>query len=78
MSMKYLNDLIGKRTRDLPAYSAVPQPTALPNTADIKTDVLEIKLGVGWAVFELDVVVNVFYFTNRCTTYKCSSKLKLT
>ena len=30
MSIKYSNDTIGNRTRDLPACSAVPQPTALP------------------------------------------------
>jgi hypothetical protein len=28
--MKNSNDTIGNRTRDLPACSAVPQPTALP------------------------------------------------
>ena len=28
--MKNSNDTIGNRTRDLPAYSAVPQPTAPP------------------------------------------------
>ena len=26
--MKNFNDTVGNRTRDLPAYSAVPQPTA--------------------------------------------------
>jgi hypothetical protein len=30
MSMKKLNDTIGNQTRDLPACSAVPQPTAPP------------------------------------------------
>ena len=30
MSMKISNDTIGNRTRDLPACSVVPQPTALP------------------------------------------------
>jgi len=30
--MKNPNDSIGKRTRDLPAFSAVPQPTAPPST----------------------------------------------
>ena len=30
MSMKNSNDTIGNRTRDLPASSAVPQPTAPP------------------------------------------------
>jgi hypothetical protein len=29
--MKNCNDTIGNRTRDLPACSAVPQPTACPN-----------------------------------------------
>ena len=30
MSIKNSNDTIGNRTRDLPACSAVPQPTAPP------------------------------------------------
>ena len=30
MSMEKSSHTIGNRTRDLPAYSAVPQPTALP------------------------------------------------
>jgi hypothetical protein len=30
MSMKNSNDIIGNRTRDLPASSAVPQPIAPP------------------------------------------------
>jgi len=30
MSMKISNATIGNRIRDLPAYSAVPQPTAPP------------------------------------------------
>jgi len=30
MSMKNSNDNIGNRTRDLPACSAVPQPTVPP------------------------------------------------
>ena len=30
--MKNSSDTIGNRTRDLPACSAVPQPTALPRT----------------------------------------------
>ena len=31
MSKKDSNDIIGNRTRDLPACGAVPQPTALPS-----------------------------------------------
>ena len=30
MSMKNSNDTVGNRNRDLPAFSAVPQPTAPP------------------------------------------------
>jgi hypothetical protein len=30
MSIKNSNDTIGNRTRDLPVFSAVPQPTAPP------------------------------------------------
>ena len=36
MSMKNSSDTIGNRTRDLPACSAVPHPTALPRTPYIK------------------------------------------
>jgi len=32
MSMKKFNDAIGNRTHDLPACSAVPQPTAPPRS----------------------------------------------
>jgi hypothetical protein len=34
--MKNSNDIIGNRTRDLPACSAVPQPTALPRAPPTK------------------------------------------
>ena len=33
MSIKNFNDTIGNRTRDLPACTAVPQPTALPRAS---------------------------------------------
>ena len=35
--MENSNDTIGNRTRDLPACSAVPQPTAPPRAPDIKS-----------------------------------------
>ena len=35
MSMKNSNDTIGNRTHDLPACSAVPQPTAPPRAPKI-------------------------------------------
>jgi len=45
--MKKSSDTIGNRTRDLPAYSAVPQPTApprAPNAGEGKTKFLGQKL----------------------------------
>jgi len=39
MSMKNSNDTIGNRTRDLPACSAVPQPTA-PQRAPFSVSML--------------------------------------
>jgi len=42
--MKNFNDTIGNRTRDLPACSAVPQPTAPPRTPSIY--VLHVKIKV--------------------------------
>jgi hypothetical protein len=38
MSIKNTNDTIGNRTRDLPACSAVPQPTALRRDDDDDND----------------------------------------
>ena len=37
--MKNSNDTIGNRTRDLPACSAVPQPTAPPRTPTVLHDI---------------------------------------
>jgi hypothetical protein len=39
-SIEESNDLIGNRTRDLPACSIVPQPTTVPRDS---TDVLYVK-----------------------------------
>jgi hypothetical protein len=36
MSMKKSNDTIGNRTRDLPACSVVPQPTAPPRAPNLQ------------------------------------------
>ena len=43
MSMKNSNDTIGNRTRDLPACSAVPQPSALPGVTDLPKNMYAIK-----------------------------------
>jgi len=37
MSIKNSSDTIGNRTRDIPAYSAVPQSTALPRAPEKRT-----------------------------------------
>jgi hypothetical protein len=36
MSIKNANDTIGNKTSDLPACSAVPQPTALPHAPPLQ------------------------------------------
>jgi len=44
MSMRNPNNKIGNRTRDLPTFSAVPQPTAPPRTPRKKLQVLLLIL----------------------------------
>jgi hypothetical protein len=41
MSIKNSNDIIGNRTRDLPACIAVPQPTAPPLTPACELDLFK-------------------------------------
>jgi hypothetical protein len=43
MSMKYPNDTIGNRIRDLPARSTVPQPNALTRVPHYTIRVIEYK-----------------------------------
>jgi len=43
MSMKKSNDTTGNRTRDLPACSAVPHPTASPRALNLTTIYFEIS-----------------------------------
>jgi hypothetical protein len=56
--MKNSNDTIGNRTRDLPACSAVPQPTAPPRAPRLQADVQEI------VVLFLAAVRGLFLFQN--------------
>jgi hypothetical protein len=44
MSIKNSNDTIGNRTRDLPACSAVPQPTAPPRNFVMYIFILGLKV----------------------------------
>ena len=41
MSMKFYSDVIGNRTRDPPACSVVPQPTAPPRTPVLESIILK-------------------------------------
>ena len=45
MSMKNSNDTTGNRTRDLPACSSVPQPTAAPRAPMRKDKRRDKKIG---------------------------------
>jgi len=48
MSMKSFSDNIGNRTRDLPACSAVPQPTAPPRAPNLSLDkLINVQLPAG-------------------------------
>jgi hypothetical protein len=42
MSMKNSNNTIGNRTRDFPACSAVPQPTAPPRAPRVYVEPLNV------------------------------------
>ena len=62
MSMKKSNDTIGNRTRDLPACSAVPQPTVPPHTPSEPDKVYNFL--VSW------LVISVFSGVSQCAA-KC-------
>jgi len=44
--MKNVNDTIGKRTRNLPACSSVPQPTALPHAPVVLYRIVKYKQNI--------------------------------
>jgi len=46
--MKNSNDIVGNRTRDLPACSAVPQPTAPPRVRRKGTMEIRRMFSPGW------------------------------
>ena len=56
MSMKNSNYTIGNRTRDLPACSAVPQPTGPPRAPHILCRVKLFLTAVGYGVTECKAV----------------------
>jgi len=52
--MKNANDTIGNRTRDLPAYSAVPQPTAPPGDSYCIVQSINTIFNILIAFFKFD------------------------
>ena len=63
MSMKNSNDTIGNRTRDLPACSAVPQPTAPPRSPEIPQKKCEKKRGQS---IPAKILAHVFFLSWQC------------
>jgi len=61
MSMKNPHDTIGDRTRDLPACSALPQPTAPPRSSIIMNGELEMISKVE-TVYSLCKMLFVIFF----------------
>jgi hypothetical protein len=55
MSIEQSNDLIGHRTRDLPAYSIVLQPTTLSRALIV---VLDVQLFFFFLLLDYSVVLN--------------------
>jgi hypothetical protein len=64
-SMKGPNDLIVFRTRDLPAFSAVPEPTAPTNTKSTEMLIEDCK----WRTYSDVPKFSKLQFEDRITTY---------
>ena len=63
MSMKNSNDTIGNRTRDLPACSTVPQPTAQPRARAARGGIVrshEKSIYYRFIIFIIIVIVTLF------------------
>jgi len=82
MSMKYSNDTIGNRTRDLPACSAVPQPTAPPRTpfhcvVQLILQMKYIRLKQDIGSYVSDVICSSFLLNIGCVPkYECLPEYK--
>jgi len=61
MSMKYSNDTIGNRTRDLPACSAMPQRTASPRAPNRTLNWLHNYLNSSWRTYTNYVDIRRWY-----------------
>ena len=61
MSMRYPNNTIKNRTRDLPACSAVPQPTATPRPSNLIKYSSKIYIEVYQIMFAMQVFQRKFF-----------------
>jgi hypothetical protein len=59
MSMKYSNDTIDNRTRGLPAFSVVPQPTAPPRAPFNGFDASNSSRDYGTYQTEISIVMSI-------------------
>jgi hypothetical protein len=57
MSTKNCNDTIGNRNRDLPACSAVPQPTVPPSTSNTEVLTIVVVVVVIFVVFSVIIII---------------------
>ena len=76
VSMKNSKDKIGNRTRDLPACSAVPEPTALPRAPNLNSTVSRVsgcRLRVDKVQFPLETGIIIF---GTMSMYNCKGKKK--
>jgi len=72
MSIKISNDTIGKRIRDLPTFSAVPQATALPRAPIFAVRMLYKFLTI-LDLFQLITYIKVLADFNE-TRYECQER----
>jgi hypothetical protein len=71
--MKISNDTIGNRTRDLPAISAVPQPTAPPYTSYTTQRDVQAKT---YQNQHCDITRRRLVIGHRCFSAVCPSHLR--
>jgi hypothetical protein len=78
--LKKSNDLIGNRSRDIPACSIVPQPSTLPRDpiishVDPKLSLLYIKLSVDFSMYSINSSTFLYFiivnFCNLSYNFKC-------
>ena len=68
--MKNSNDTIGKRTRDLPACSALSQPTAPPLDPQITQTYTKLCRRSGWEIWQKVIPARIVAVTTSAVTPK--------